>query len=76
MQAKQLRYETDIKPLFRASDRSAMEWKFDLWSYDEVKKRAPLILRRLTAGEMPCDGRWTSEKVTLLRSWIESGMAK
>jgi len=76
VQVKQIGFETDIKPLFRASDQSAMQWKFDLWSYDEVKKRAPLILRRLTAGEMPCDGRWTPEKLAVIRRWIESGMAK
>jgi len=73
MQAKQVRFETDIKPLFRASDRSAMEWKFDLWSYDDVKKSVQLILRRLAAGEMPCDSHWTPENLALLRRWIESG---
>ena len=74
MLSAQPRFETNIKPMFREDDRSAMEWKFDLWSYDEVKKRAQLILSLVTVGEMPCDGRWSSDKVAVLRRWIESGM--
>ncbi len=67
-------YQKDIKPLFREFDRTGMEFKFDLWSYAEVKKRAPEILRRLNAGLMPCDGPWPAEKVDLVRKWINAGM--
>ncbi len=67
-------YEKDIKPLFREFDRTGMEFRFDLWSYAEVKKRAPEILRRLSAGRMPCDGPWPAEKVDVLRRWIDAGM--
>ncbi len=67
-------YEADVKPLFREFDRSGMEFRFDLWSYAEVKKRAPEILRRLSSGAMPCDGPWPAERVDVIRRWIEAGM--
>jgi CDGSH-type Zn-finger protein/truncated hemoglobin YjbI len=65
-----------IQPLFRKMDRQSMRFVFDLWSYDDVCKHAPEILKRLDNGTMPCDGAWPREKVTLFRSWIDSGMAK
>lgn len=34
----------DIRPLFRAEDREAMEAWFDLFSYTDVRGQAPLIL--------------------------------
>lgn len=69
-------FETDIKPLFRDLDQHSMHWKFDLWSYDDVKRHAEVILQRLTAGRMPCDGAWPPEKLAVLRQWIEGGMLK
>jgi hypothetical protein len=66
-------FETDIKPLFRESDRSAMLSRFDLWSYDDVSENADAILHAVRAGYMPCDGAWPSERVDLLQGWVEGG---
>jgi hypothetical protein len=66
-------YETDVKPLFRASDRQAMLHAFDLWSYDDVSGNAPAILSRLQAGNMPCDGAWPEAQVKLFARWIDEG---
>jgi hypothetical protein len=46
-------FETDIRPLFRESDRQSMQSWLDLWSYDDVRDHAWDILERVEAGEMP-----------------------
>ena len=33
-------FETDIKPLFREQDRTAMLGRFDLWNYDDVDRKS------------------------------------
>jgi hypothetical protein len=43
-------FESQIKPLFRESDRDAMEMHFDLWSHDDVSEHADAILERLRDG--------------------------
>jgi hypothetical protein len=68
-----MRFETDIKPLFRESDQRSMQPWFDLWSYDDVLDHAQDILERVEDGEMPCDEPWEEEKVQALRTWIERG---
>ncbi|HUY97392.1 MAG TPA: hypothetical protein VMW47_07230 [Verrucomicrobiae bacterium] len=68
-------FARDIKPLFRESDRTAMESSFDLWDPVDVRESAPAILESVEKGSMPCDGAWSSEQVGLLRRWVESGMA-
>ncbi len=67
-------FARDIQPLFRESDREAMEFAFDLWDFDDVRTNAQDILERLTDGTMPCDGEWPEEQLTLFRRWIEAGM--
>jgi hypothetical protein len=69
-----LSFATDIKPLFKESDRRSMEWRFDLWSYDVVKENADLILGRLEDGSMPCDRSWPDADVAKVRAWIEGGL--
>ena len=66
-------FEKDVKPLFRESDREAMLQAFDLWSFNDVTANADRILGAVSAGSMPCDGAWPSEKVDLLRRWIDEG---
>jgi hypothetical protein len=66
-------FEHDVKPLFRESDRAAMLGVFDLWSFADVKANAGSILGAVSAGSMPCDGRWPSERVDLLRRWVDGG---
>jgi hypothetical protein len=71
--AERVSFETDVKPLFRESDRGAMKWAFDLWSYGDVKTNAEAILERLAAGTMPCDGTWPAQQVAIFRRWVEAG---
>ena len=66
-------FDTDIKPLFRASDRDSMAFAFDLWSRADVQAHAADILDRLGKGTMPCDGAWPPEQVDVFKRWTESG---
>jgi hypothetical protein len=66
-------FENDIKPLFRESDREAMLQAFDLWSFDDVTANGDSILGAVSAGSMPCDGPWPSDKVDLFKRWIDEG---
>ena len=68
-----MRFAEDVKPLFREEDRSSMDFAFDLWSYDDVKANADLILERVEDGTMPCDESWDEGKVQVFRSWIAEG---
>jgi hypothetical protein len=67
-------FAAHIRPLFRARDREAMSWAFDLDSYDDVHTHAEAILRRLAEGQMPCDGAWPAERAEVFRRWVHSGM--
>jgi CDGSH-type Zn-finger protein/truncated hemoglobin YjbI len=67
-------FDRHIKGLFRKMDRESMRFAFDLWSFDDVSKHAPAILRRLQAGTMPCDGPWPAEKIDVFAQWVETGM--
>jgi CDGSH-type Zn-finger protein len=62
-----------IKSLFRPVDRSSMRFAFDLWSHEDVSKHASVILERVRAGTMPCDGAWPQEKVELFEKWTKKG---
>jgi hypothetical protein len=66
-------YAANIKPLFRESDRSAMLWALDLWSYDDVSRHGAAILTALEAGVMPCDGPWPAAQVATFRRWLAQG---
>jgi hypothetical protein len=66
-------FTTDIKPLFRESDRAAMKRAFDLWSYDDVRAHAEAIATHLRDGTMPCDGPWPAGQVALFDRWLSEG---
>lgn len=66
-------FAADIKPLFREDDRAAMDFAFDLWSFDDVKTNADMILERIEDGSMPCDEPWNEQQIETLRSWITEG---
>lgn len=66
-------FTAQIKPLFREGDRRSMQFRFDLWSYDDVSTHADAILGQLQAGTMPCDGAWPADQVALFVRWVESG---
>ncbi len=67
-------FARDIHPLFREEDVEAMDFAFDLRSYDEVRANAEEIHERLADGSMPCDGEWPEEDVARFRAWIDAGM--
>ena len=66
-------FVTDIRPLFRDSDRRSMRFLFDLWDFDDAKENASGILAALADGSMPCDDSWPDEQVGRLRAWIDGG---
>jgi hypothetical protein len=66
-------FEQDIKPLFRESDREAMDFLFDLWEYQDVSGHSDEILERLEDGTMPCDEEWPEERIETFRRWIAAG---
>jgi hypothetical protein len=68
-------YVRDIRPLFRQSDREAMDFAFDLWDYNDVRAHAEDILEQLGDGSMPCDEEWSEEQIAQFRRWIETGMS-
>ncbi|HEX9044816.1 MAG TPA: hypothetical protein VF802_07305 [Candidatus Limnocylindrales bacterium] len=68
-------FADDIRPLFRERDRSSMTFLFDLWSYDDVRSNAGDIGAALEAGEMPCDGPWSAERIALFQAWVAGGFA-
>jgi CDGSH-type Zn-finger protein/truncated hemoglobin YjbI len=72
--AERVTFEAHIRPLFRQKDRQSMRFAFDLWAYSDVVKHAAEVLRRVENGSMPCDGPWPSERVEVLRRWVDSGM--
>jgi hypothetical protein len=69
-------FESDIRPLFRESDRDAMIAAFDLWSFDDVTANADAILGAVRSGSMPCDMDWPEDQVELLQRWIDGGAAQ
>jgi hypothetical protein len=71
-----VRFEQDIKPLFRERDRQSMKTAFDLWSYDDVRANSSAILEQVKAGTMPCDGAWPADRVDVFERWTTTGMSE
>jgi hypothetical protein len=69
-------FASDIRPLFRDSDRDSMAWAFDLWSHDDVAVHGEEIAERLKDGSMPCDEPWPEERVGLFERWLEHGRSE
>jgi hypothetical protein len=66
-------FARDVAPLFREGDVEAMEYAFDLRSYEDVREHAEAILERVEEGSMPCDEEWPEARVELFRSWLAAG---
>ena len=66
-------FERDIRPLFREEDVDAMDFAFDLASYEDVKENAGDIYDRVEDGTLPCDRAWPVDRVQLFRCWIDAG---
>jgi hypothetical protein len=64
-----------IRPPFRARDVNVMKnfGRFGLSKFDNVVTHADNILLRLKTGDMPCDGRWPPEQLSMFAKWIEGG---
>jgi hypothetical protein len=69
-------FASDIRPLFRESDRESMDWAFDLWSYDDVVTHGEEIAERLRDGSMPCDEPWPEDRVGLFERWLGQGKSE
>ncbi|MBD0289728.1 MAG: hypothetical protein ICV74_00625 [Thermoleophilia bacterium] len=67
-------FRRDVRLLFRDDDVEAMEYVFDLSSYEDVRANAEEIYERVAEGSMPCDEEWPEERVQLFRRWIDAGM--
>jgi hypothetical protein len=72
MEQEAVRYERDIRPLFREKDISSMTKAFNLASYNDVRANADKILAEVADGSMPCDRRWPPERVELFRSSVDA----
>lgn len=66
-------FAADIRPLFRDSDVTAMKFRLDLSSFEDVRDNADEIYERLEDGSMPCDGGWPATKVATFKAWIDAG---
>jgi hypothetical protein len=73
---RHLSFSSDIKPLFRQSDRDAMRSAFDLWSADDVRAHGSAIAHRLRDGSMPCDGPWPPDRVDLFEQWLGGAVSE
>jgi hypothetical protein len=68
-----VKFDVDIRPLFREEDRDAMLFAFDLWSGDDVAKFSGEILAQVESGAMPCDSAWDAARIATLRAWVAEG---
>ena len=72
-----VRFEQDIRPLFRPVDHESMAWAFDLSSYDDVKDHAGAIssacarVRCRVTGSGP-RSTWIGSSGGLRREWSSS----
>ena len=69
----ELRFERDIRSLFRDVDVDGMAWLFDLTDHAQVAEHADSIVMQLEIGSMPCDGPWDEERVALFKRWVAGG---
>ena len=73
MSPSDVSFERDIRPLFRDSDIEAMEFAFDLGSFDDVRDHAEGIYGVLKEGTMPCDAPWNPDNIARFRAWMDGG---
>ena len=72
-----LSFAADIRPLFRDEDVAAMRTfgPFDLSKHQDVVANADEIAKEVEAGDMPCDGCWPQDHISIFKQWITEGMA-
>jgi hypothetical protein len=74
-QFRPISFATDIRPLFRAVDRSDMLHRFDLWSHVDVVANGAEIAERIADGSLPADHPWPDVSVSLFDRWLAEGAA-
>lgn len=69
-------FEKDVKPLFSSTQRDCMlgmppNKRFDLYVYDDVKRKCGKIISRLKDGTMPADDTapWPPERIAIIENW-------
>jgi hypothetical protein len=51
------------------------KYGLDLSSFSDVTAKAQSIYGTLLDGTMPCDGAWATDRIALLKQWMDEGMA-
>jgi hypothetical protein len=71
-----LSFATDIRPLFRDEDIDCMKpmgIDLDDPSWMCVPANAQSVYGTVSAGSMPPDEPWSSERVSLFKKWMDAG---
>ena len=75
-QPERVRYESDIRPLFRDFDVETLQKLdgIDLNSVESVRSHGKELQERLNKGSLPYDACLSSDQIELFNRWIDSGM--
>ncbi len=71
-----LSFAADIRPLFRAGDIQCMGpagLNLDDPAWMCVPANAQSVYEQVSAGTMPPDAPWPSERVSLFKKWMDAG---
>jgi hypothetical protein len=70
-----LSFAADIRPLFRDGDIECMKSAgvlLDNAAWMSVPANAAHVLHAVSSGKMPPDAPWPSDRVALLKQWIDA----
>jgi hypothetical protein len=71
-----LSFATDIRPCFRDGDIKCMKpagVKLDDPAWMCVPTNAKSVYEQVSAGHMPPDAPWSSDRVALFKKWMDAG---
>jgi hypothetical protein len=69
-------FANDIRPLFRAKDIACMKPRsvfLDNYDWIRTPANAQRVYDQLSSGNMPLDGAWPSQNVSLFKAWVDGG---
>jgi hypothetical protein len=69
-------FAADIRPLFREGDINCMQKagvELDDPAWMCVPSNARLVYGEVSAGTMPPDAPWATDRVSLFKSWMDEG---
>ena len=69
-------FAADIRPLFRDGDIGCMGKagiKLDDAAWMSVPANAKLVYGAVSAGTMPPDKPWASDRISLFKAWMDAG---